>query len=227
MRSLFLTLAAMLQLVASSLQAEELPIEVDVALVLALDTSDSIKDDEWQLQKDGYIEAFRHPEIIDAICRGLRGKIAVTMVQWANDEQQAQVIGWTLIQDERSSHAFSDKIAITTRKSLGSQTSISGAIEFSASLFVSLRYKAMRRIIDVSGDGSNSTGPILAKVREDVVAQYITINGLPIINEEEALDIYYRNNVIGGPGAFMVVAESFEQFAFALRRKLLLEIASR
>ncbi|MBC7836939.1 DUF1194 domain-containing protein [Acetobacteraceae bacterium] len=213
---------------AQSEAADLRRVEVDVAIVLAVDVSGSIQEPEWVLQKDGYAEAFRNPQVLEAIKRGFIGTIAVTMVQWADDRQHKQVIPWTLIGDEYSARRFSDAILMSPRESLGSNTYIQTGIRFSIELLNTLPFDAMRRVIDVSGDGTTNGLTIdLEKVRKEAAEQHITINGLPILEEVPNLDVYYKTSVIAGPGAFMVVAKDFESFAVAVHRKLLLEIASR
>lgn len=205
---------------------------VDLELVLAVDVSGSVDEEEAALQRQGYVAAVSDPEIIRAIRSGILGRIAVTYFEWAGDGWQIPVVDWTLIDSAAAARTFSKKLSHASVGS-GPWTSISQAIDFGAALFGTSNFDGTRRIIDVSGDGPNNTGGLVVAARDAAVARRITINGLPIINDRfnisrapmPNLDLYYRNCVIGGPGAFIVVAHGFRSFAKAIRRKLILEIA--
>jgi hypothetical protein len=196
--------------------------DVDLSLVLAIDASSSVNEERYELQIRGYAEAFSNPRVANAIVQS--GAIAVTLVQWAGYGDYQQVIGWTVLHDAGTASRFASTIAATTR-ALHGPTSLSGAIDFSAWLLRTNGHNARRRIIDVSGDGSNNHGRPATVARDEAIAAAITINGLPILTEEPALYTYYREHVIGGPGAFLVVAENFESFSDAILRKLTIEIA--
>jgi hypothetical protein len=198
---------------------------VDLQLVLAVDTSGSVSEARFELQKHGYVAAFRSPLLLKAIGSGTRQSIGVTMVQWTGPALQIQVVPWMLIRDEASMLAFADAIARAPRQLFGGGTSISGAIDHAMTLFPATELRGARRVIDVSGDGANNRGRPATLARDEAVNAGATINGLPILALEPGLDIYYRDNVIGGPGAFMVPAESFETFAEAVLKKLIIEIA--
>jgi hypothetical protein len=206
---------------------------VDLELVLAVDVSRSIDEVEAQLQRQGYVEAFRNPRIIRAIGDGPLGQIAVTYVEWAAVDFQRHAIGWTLIKDEASAHAFADRLEETVRQSWG-WTSVSGAIDFCAPLF-GQGFEGTRQVIDISGDGRNNSGRPAAAARDDALRRGITINGLAIMNDrpnfgrppDQELDVWYRENVVGGPGSFLVVVADFEAFGEAVLNKLLKEIADR
>lgn len=198
---------------------------VDLQLVLAVDTSGSVNHERFELQRRGYAAAFRDPQVIATIGRGRQGAIAVTMTQWTGPVLQSVVIPWTRIGPQASVAAFGDAIDGVARRLFGGGTSISGAIDHGRSMFASCPFSGPRRTIDISGDGANNRGRPAHAARDDAVADDITVNGLPIIALERDLDVHYRDNVIGGPGAFMVVAESFETFGAAVRRKLIQEIA--
>ncbi|ROQ01075.1 uncharacterized protein DUF1194 [Stella humosa] len=206
---------------------------VDVELVLAVDVSRSIDEVEAQLQRQGYVEAFRNQRVIRTIGNGPLGRIGVTYVEWAAVDFQRHIIGWTLIKDAASARAFADQLEASPRQSWG-WTSVSGAIDFAVPLF-GQTFEGTRQVIDVSGDGRNNSGRPAAAARDDAVAKGITVNGLAIINDrtnfgrppDRELDAWYRENVIGGPGAFLVVAEDFEAFGEAVLNKLLKEIADR
>lgn len=199
---------------------------VDLALVLAVDASGSVDDRRFTLQQRGYAAAFRSPRVVKAIRSGAAQAIAVTMVQWTGPAMQAHVVGWQVIRDEASAETFAAAIDATPRVLFGGGTSISGAIDYSRLLLIQAPYAAVRRVIDVSGDGANNRGRPAAAARDDAVRDTIGINGLPILALEPFLDRYYYDNVIGGPGAFMIPAESYETFADAVLKKLILEIAA-
>lgn len=198
--------------------------DVDLALVLAIDVSSSVDEERYQLQTRGYAEAFRNPDVINAIKQVPNGTIAVTLVQWSGYGEHQQVIDWTVIDDSETARRFASAIAESTRALSGS-TSISGAIDFSVQLLRTTGPNARRMVIDISSDGSNNQGRPAAAARDEAVAAGITINGLPILTQEPTLDAYYQDRVIGGPGAFLVVAESLKSFSDAIRSKLTAEIA--
>jgi hypothetical protein len=147
------------------------------------------------------------------------------MVQWTGPALQVQVVPWTLISDEPSAHAFATAIEAAPRQLYGGGTSISGAIDYGVTLFPMSPFKGSRRVIDISGDGANNAGRLSTRARDDAIGAGVVVNGLPILALDPALDLYYENYVIGGPGAFMIAAESYETFADAILRKLVIEIA--
>lgn len=198
---------------------------VDLQLVLAVDTSGSVNQTRFELQKQGYAAAFRDPRVLQAIRSGPAQAIAVMMFQWTGPELQVPVIEWRVIRDQRSAEAFAAAIDDTTRRLFSGGTSISGAIDYGVAVLKASPYRGPRRVIDVSGDGSNNRGRGVTLARDDAVAAGITVNGLPILALEPDLDRYYYDYVIGGPGAFIVPAKSYEHFADAVLRKLVLEIA--
>jgi len=198
---------------------------VDLQLVLAVDVSGSVSDERFKLQKQGYAEAFRNWRVLEAIRSGAAQAIAVTMTQWTGPSQQAQVVPWMVITDEASMLAFAEAVERTTRQLYGGGTSISGAIDHAMTLFPDSGAKGGRQVIDVSGDGANNRGRPAAEARDDAIRDGATINGLPIMALEPGLDQYYQFNVIGGPNAFMIVAETYETFADAVLKKLVTEIA--
>ena len=198
---------------------------VDLALVLAVDASGSVNQYRFDLQRDGYVAAFRHPQVIAAITSGPHGAIAVTVMQWTGPAQQVQVVPWTRLGGAAAADAFAAAIAEAPRRLFGGGTSISGAIDTGVALIAQSPFTGLRRVIDVSGDGANNRGRPAAEARDDAVAGGIVVNGLPIVAIEPYLDRYYEANVIGGPGSFMIAAASYEHFADAVRRKLILEIA--
>ena len=216
--SLLLALAA---LAAPAARAEP----VDVELVLAVDCSGSIDNDEFALQIRGYAQALTHPSVLRAIQSGSVGAIAVTYVQWSGPFIQNQVVGWTVIKDEKSAAAFATALTSAPRRIFGGGTSLSGAIYYSISLFPASGFEAARRTIDVSGDGVNNSGRRPTEARDEAVRAGITINGLPILTDFPTLDRYYEENVIGGPGAFVMPAKDFASFAQAILDKLIREVA--
>jgi hypothetical protein len=206
-------------------------VEVDLELVLAVDVSRSMDFEEQKLQRAGYVEAFRHPEVIAAIGRGLTGRIAVTYLEWAGVGLQYHRIDWRLIDGADSAHAFADELAATPI-ARERRTSISAGLITAAGLLAASPFSAVREVIDVSGDGPNNEGLPVLQARQAVLARGVTINGLPIMvrpgggfYDVHELDVYYENCVIGGPAAFLLTVESPDRFATAIRRKLVLEIA--
>jgi hypothetical protein len=207
--------------------------EVDLELVLAVDISRSMDVEEQALQRAGYVEAFRHPEVIAAIGSGMIGRIAVTYMEWAGPGTQLHVVDWTLIDSPQSAHAFADAMAAAPI-SRERHTSISTGLITAAGLLAASPFAGLREVIDVSGDGPNNMGPPVLEARQAVLERGITINGLPIMLRPGGgffnvhdLDVYYEHCVIGGPAAFLVTVESPDRFAVAIRRKLVLEIAGR
>ena len=209
----------------SRVQAQALP-TTDILLVLAVDASGSVNQTRFELQRRGYAEAFRSPQVLNAIRGGSTGSIAVTMVQWTGPAMQVQVVPWMLIKDAGSATAVADAIEAAPRQLFGGGTSLSGAIDSAMLLLPGAPYRGLKRVIDVSGDGSNNRGRDVREARDEAVRAGVVINGLPIVSLEYDLDKYYFNNVIGGPGSFIVPADSYENFAQAVLRKLILEIAS-
>jgi hypothetical protein len=199
---------------------------VDLQLVLAVDASGSVDQVRFELQKRGYVAAFRHARVLQAIRSGANQAIAVTMVQWTGPMMQVEVVGWTLVGDADTAGAFAAAIERAPRQLFGGGTSISGAIDYATTMFPRSPFRGARRVIDISGDGSNNRGRSVTQARDEAVAAGIGINGLPILALEPDLDRYYYDSVIGGPGAFVVPAKDYETFADAILKKLITEIAS-
>lgn len=221
---LALTLAASL---AAGAAAAEPGGRVPVALelVLAVDASGSVHAGEFALQIDGLAAAFRDPEVVAAIeAQGELG-IAVALMQWSSQGQQVIAIDWTRIGDPPSVAALADRIEATVRLIEG-ETGLAPAIAFAWRMLENNAFEGRRRVIDVSGDGSANVGPDPDAVRDGAAAVGITINGLAILNEQPDLGDYYRDHVIGGPGAFVLEARDYDDFARAMRTKLLEEIQS-
>ncbi len=199
---------------------------VDLQLVLAVDASGSVNQRRFDLQKQGYASAFRSARVLNAIRSGMSQAIAVTMIQWTGPRLQIHVVPWMVVKDEASAEALAAAIETTPRRLFGGGTSISGAIDYARLIVLAQSpFTATRRTIDVSGDGANNIGRPAALARDEAVRDGITINGLPILSVEPDLDHYYFENVIGGPGAIMVPADSYESFAEAILKKLIQEIA--
>lgn len=206
--------------------------EVDVELVLAVDVSYSMDPEEQALQRQGYVEALNSPVLIDAIKKGLNGKIAVTYVEWAGASSQEVIVDWQVIDSPDSARAFTDALQSRPPRRLY-RTSISGVIDFAGPLFEKNDFRGIKRVIDVSGDGSNNQGRPVTQARDDALAQGITINGLPIMlnrptmgySDVEPLDAYYSQCVIGGPAAFVAPVRERAQFIDAIKTKILLEVA--
>lgn len=204
---------------------------VDVALVLAVDVSRSMSFEELRIQREGYAAAIASPEVVRAIGQGGYRRIAITLFEWANNTHAREIIGWTIIE----SQADADRVAeiLLATHSIGQRrTSISGGINHASGLLQTAPYEADRKVIDISGDGPNNQGGPVTEARDEAVAKGFTINGLPMMTRGGVgsqfhiadLDRYYARCVIGGPGAFMVPVNDWDQFAEAVRRKLVLEI---
>ena len=208
----------------------------DLLLVLAADVSRSIDVAKFQLQREGYASAITNPRVLDAIRSGPTGRIAVCFLEWSGVASQRLVIDWTLIGDADAARHFSDGI-VEAPRSFADRTSISAGIDFAMEQLERAPFTSKRRAIDVSGDGTNNSGRDVATVRDEVVAKGVTINGLVILSENPlpwnpehtnppgGLDEYYRRNVTGGPGSFVMVAENHNSFGQAIVKKLIAEIA--
>lgn len=240
MRLLFPFLLAPFLLVLSILLSLPAPVRaagpaVDLVLVLAVDVSGSMDEHEMSQQRQGYIDAIRHPAVIRAIMDGEQGKIAIAYVEWAGAEFQWTLIDWTLVDGPETAEAFA---SLLESKPLNRSmwTAIGSAIDYSVGVIERAPFEGKRKVIDISGDGPTNRGVQAAPARDRAVAKGITINGLPILNDrpqpfgsptprELKLDLYYENQVIGGENAFLVVAEGFDDFRVAILQKLIREIA--
>jgi hypothetical protein len=211
--------------------------DVDLLLVMAADVSRSVDAAKFQLQRNGYAAALSNPRVLKAIQSGPRGRIGVAFVEWSGVGAQKLIIEWTMIGDSKSAQDFAAQVAEAQRP-FADRTSISGGIDFSLAQLDRAPFSATRRIIDVSGDGTNNSGRDVANARDEAVAKGVTINGLVILSDRPipwnpdhtnppgGLTNYYRDNVIGGSGAFVMEAENFESFGQAIINKLIAEIAS-
>ncbi|HEX3863915.1 MAG TPA: DUF1194 domain-containing protein [Stellaceae bacterium] len=209
---------------------------VDMLLVLAADVSRSIDEGEFNLQRRGYATAITDARVLRAITGGPHHAVAVTFVEWSGASDQAIVVDWTVVRDEEGAGGIAAAILAAPRSFLG-RTSISAAIDFSLERFVAAPASSDKRVIDISGDGTNNSGRPVTDARDQAIASGITINGLAIINLQAnagfafhtqppgGLPKYYEENVIGGSGAFLLQVENFDSFADAMVRKLVSEIA--
>ena len=198
---------------------------VAIELVLAVDVSGSVSQDRFELQRDGYAAAFRSAAVLQAIRSTSTGSIAVAMVQWTGPTLHVVAVDWMLIDDAAAAERFSAAIQAAPRALFGGGTSISGAIDYARAMLARAPYLGQRQVIDVSGDGANNRGRPAEDARDEAVAAGAAINGLPILTLEPDLDDYYRHSVIGGPGAFVIAVNGYEEFADALRSKLIIEIS--
>jgi hypothetical protein len=209
---------------------------VDLLLVLAADVARSIDEDEFNLQRKGYAQAMTDPRVLRAIAGGRHHAIAITFIEWSGAADQNVVLDWTLVRDEEGAAGVAATMLSAPRSFLG-RTSISAAIDFAMQRLTAAPDRADKRIIDVSGDGTNNAGRSIADARDEALAAGVTINGLAIVNTRSSpgyafhtqppggLPKYYEDNVIGGPGAFLIHIENFDSFAEAITRKLVSEIA--
>ena len=221
-------------LAATAWSPSAFAVSVDLALVIAADTSQSIDDREAALERQGVAAAFRSPEVLRAISSGSLGRIAVLYMDWSGGPNNRIIVNWRTIGDKPGADAFADAL-LKAPRTYGQGTSIGGAMEMAAALIATSGFEATRRVIDISGDGPTNRGRPVAEVRDEMVARGIVINGLPIVTDEYgtgdwgdyygALDQYYRHCVIGGQGSFIQPAKGFQEFAAAMRHKLVLEIS--
>lgn len=207
--------------------------EVDVELVLAVDVSRSVDTEEMEMQMRGYAEAFRDPRLAEGIAGGPMGAIAVTLFVWSDWNIQNTLVPWMRLDGAAACEGFARAIDGASRETY-LYTSISGAIDYAAVQF-GQRYEGLRRVVDISGDGVNNSGRPLAAARAEALEKGIVLNGLAVLDRSPQptllaglppVDEYYRDEVIGGPGAFLMVAEGYESFAGAVRRKIIREIAA-
>jgi Protein of unknown function (DUF1194) len=228
---LILTVAVAFPAVSSAAE------QVDLLLVLAADVSRSIDSEKFQLQREGYAAAITDPRVLEAIRSGRAGRIGLSFVEWSGLTSQRVVIDWTTIGDAEQAKSFADRL-LEAPRSFADRTSISSAIEFAMTHLARAPFESARRTIDLSGDGTNNSGREVTQARDEAITKGVTINGLVILSETPlawnpdhtnpagGLDKYYRDHVIGGTGAFVIVAENFASFGQAIIKKLIAEIAS-
>jgi hypothetical protein len=237
MRPIIRTAFALWALVASLLAATPVRAEpVDLLLVLAADVSRSVDHQKFLLQREGYAAAISDPQVIDTVRSGVHGKIALLFLEWSGVGAQKVIIDWTAIDGPAAARRFGDQL-VEAPRAFADRTSISGGIEFAAAQFKRSPFQSARRTIDISGDGTNNAGRDVGLARDEAVKDGITINGLVILSERQVpwnpehtnppggLEKYYRDNVIGGPGSFVVAAEGFGSFGRAILKKMIAEIA--
>ena len=212
--------------------------DVDLLLVLAADVSRSVDDQEFELQRKGYAAAMNDPRVLRAIAGGRNQAIAITFLEWSGAAEQTVIVDWTVVRDEETAAGIAASMLGAPRSSIG-RTSISGAIDFALQRLYAAPAQSAKRIIDLSGDGTNNSGRSVTEARDEAVAAGVTINALAIVNERSSpgyafhtqplggLPKYFDENVIGGPGAFLMTVEDFHSFADAITRKLVAEIAGR
>jgi hypothetical protein len=230
---LIVIFAAVAALPAAAVAAEK----VDLLLVLAADVSRSVDSGKFQLQRDGYATAISDPRVLEAISSGRNGRIGLSFIEWSGAGSQRVLIDWTRVGNAEEAKGFGDHL-LEAPRSFADRTSISGAIDFSMGQFAKAPFESERRTIDISGDGTNNAGRDVTLARDEALAQGVTINGLVILSEtplawnpdhtnpQGGLDNYYRSHVVGGTGAFVIVAENFASFGQAIIKKLIAEIAS-
>ncbi len=210
--------------------------QVDLLLVLASDVSRSVDQPKFRLQREGYAAAISNPQVLDAIKSGAHQRIAVCFVEWSGFGAQKLVVDWMMVDGPATARKFADQL-LELPRSFADRTSISGGIEFAAAQLERSPFESSRRTIDVSGDGTNNAGRDVRQARDEVVAKGVVINGLVILSDRPVpwnaehtnppggLEKYYQDNVIGGPGSFVIVAEDFPSFGRAIVKKLIAEIA--
>lgn len=205
---------------------------VDVELIIGADVSLSMSPEELRIQREGYVAALTHESVISAIRDGIHGRIAIAIFEWAGDTSQFLVVPWTVIETLEDAERVVARMSETPPRS-ARRTSISGAILFAGDLFAESHFTGMRRVLDISGDGPNNHGAPVVPARDALVAQGVTINGLPLMTnmgpagrfDIDDLDDYYANCVIGGPGAFSIPVTDWKDFPEAVRRKIVLELS--
>src|ERR1700758_525996 len=230
-----LALAAIVMLACLCLTGESRGAEVDLEVILAADVSRSIDDAEFDMQRKGCAAAVTDPPVLTAIHSRPGSSIGVCFIEWSGDEDQQVVVDWTEIRDEEDAGSMAAAMLAAPRSFMG-RTSISAAIDFAMAHFATSKWQANRHIIDISGDGTNNSGRPVTEARDQAISRGITINGLAIINDKPnlgysahtqppgGLPLYYRQNVIGGPNAFLLVVRDFNSFADAMANKLAKEI---
>ena len=230
------TLALFCLLIGASLTAARAAEPVDLLLVLAADVSRSVDAQKFELQREGYAAAIANPRVLDAIRSGRNGRIAVLFAEWSGLGNQKVVIDWMLIDGPKAAQSFGDRL-LESPRSFADRTSISGGIDFAVAQFARAPFASERRTVDVSGDGTNNAGRDVGAARDEALALGITVNGLVILsdtplpwnpahtNPPGGLANYYRDNVVGGPGAFVLEAKDFNSFGQAIIKKLIAEIA--
>src|SRR5579863_6972895 len=230
---------ALAALQSSGANAASAPVAVDAAIVLAADVSRSIDDEEFALERRGYADAIQSQQLIDAISTGPHGAIALSYVEWAGEGEEKVVVDWAVIRNDADARNFAAALTAAPRSFVG-RTAIGSAIDYAFALFAESAFETDRRVIDVSGDGTNNQGRIVTEARDAAVGAGAVINGLAIFNKKAAamggylalhtnppggIAQYYRDNVTGGSGAFVLQIDDFKSFGEAMMRKLVNEVA--
>lgn len=223
--------AAVAMAAPAIVRADEI-VDVDLRLVIAVDVSRSIDEEEARLQREGYLQALAEPRVIDAMTGGPHKRVALAYVEWAGTHFQRTAINWSLIDSPAAAKDFAAKLEASPLTSQ-SWTAIGAALAYAGAKFDEPLFRSSRKVIDISGDGKTNNGPPAEIVRDELVKRGIVINGLPIVSDrpnfgrppEADLDLYYEEKVIGGPGSFIVVAKGFADFARAIRNKMTREIS--
>ena len=209
-------------------------VDVDLRLVLAIDVSRSIDEEEARLQRQGYVQALTDRQVVRSMIDGPLNRMALAYIEWAGTQYQRTLIDWTLIDSPEAADEFAGRLAEAPYTSQ-SWTAVGAGLAYAATKFDDPRFASRRKVIDISGDGKTNNGPPAELVRDELVKQGFVINGLPIINDhpnlsrsaEDDLDAYYEEKVIGGPGSFMIVARGFADFGRAIRHKMVRETSWR
>jgi len=212
--------AALIVASAASVHAEP----VDLELVLAVDSSGSVDEHEFALQREGYARAITNPRVLKAIADGPRGAISVAIFEWSGPGITSLIVPWRRLAGPADAEAIARVLRSTSRSIYGGGTAVGAAITLAAGLFSGSSFEGTRRVIDVSGDGANNRGPRAEPARDAAVNAGITINGLPILGSELYVERYYRDSVIGGPDSFLIAANDFDDFARAILEKLIREL---
>lgn len=218
-----LAVAVVLLVLQSGVVGQSRP-EVDVSIVLGIDCSYSVDANEFLLQKAGIANALVSLPVLEAIGDGPIGRVAITVVQWSSSESQITAVPWTIVATPGDATALAEKILASPRQTADGATSISTFIQYGIRLLRASPYSGLRNVIDVASDGTNNNGANIDETRDIALSSGLTINGLTILHEVPWLKNYFRNHVVGGPGSFIIIADSYNSFADAMRRKLEREI---
>ncbi len=220
---LILALASAIFPIILSLPARA-QLNVDLHLILAVGASGGVDHTRFELQRRGYVAACRNAQVLQAIRGGENQSIAVAMFQWTGPRLQIEIVPWTQVKDQVSANRVAAPIETTPRRLFGGGTSISGAIDYAMKWFPQSPFESERRVIDISSVGSNNVGRLVTSARDQAVAAGVIINGLPILASEPSLEEYYKENVIGGPGAFTIVVRELNSFSDAILKTMTIEI---
>lgn len=227
--AILVVFAALTGMMMVSATRAQLPDYVDTALVVSVDVSNSVDAYRYKLQMEGIAKALEDPEVLKAILNGPNASILLTLVTWA--DKPRQVLAWQRISNAAEAAAVAAKVRAVPRQT-GEFTCLSSMLRSISDKVVSqIPAKAFRTIVDVSGDGRENCNPEepAARVRDELAASGVTVNGLPILegDEGDTLEQWYRDNVMGGPGAFVLPADGFDDFGRAIRQKFIIEISGK